>query len=55
MEAMVLDTAREEIGSPLPYTGGLLFTNKDEEQVVRWFEEYEVADFARAGTVGHTS
>jgi mRNA turnover protein 4 len=45
----------ELVSAELAGQCGLLFTNEDEEQVVRWFEEYEVADFARAGTVAQTT
>ncbi|PSN40831.1 mRNA turnover protein 4 [Blattella germanica] len=30
---------------------GLLFTNKEEEEVLTWFESYSEADFARSGNV----
>ena len=34
---------------------GLLFTDEEEADVVKWFDEYEVEDYARAGTVAEAT
>ena len=50
-EAEAHDTQTELVAQELSGQCGILFTDEEEAEVVAWFEQYEVDDIARAGTV----